>query len=702
MADRLKCFQEIDENDEIFNDNYAIERVREGKNWISYLRCIAIFDTETTSFIHNGQKGGYCYVWAMKIADTLITGRYLSEFAELCQMLSRKYHLSNTRRLIVWVHNLGFDFQFFHKYFQFNRVFAMDTHEPIRALTTGGVEFRDSFILFNASLATVGRNLRDKTFQKKVGDLDYSLMRHSQTSLTETEWEYVYNDVRVLYQAIKEKMEDEQGMLTEIPMTSTGYVRRYVRNKCLPKDDKTTRAKYQKLMQSLTLESAAEYNMLKDAFQGGFTHANVFNVGDTKLHVGSFDITSSYPTVCCARKFPMTSGIAVDCSNLSEEDFYKYLDCYCCCINITFYDVETKIDFDNIISLSKCDNIMGQTVNNGRIMSASELTTTITEVDFKAYQTFYSWSGFKVNSMIIYGKGYLPKPIIECILDFYRDKTTLKGIKDPEVERRYMAAKALLNAIYGMMVTDIIRDEVLYSGDWSVCRTDSDDSISKYNKSYNRFLFYPWGVWVTAYARERLYEMILHCGRDYLYSDTDSVKIMHPEAHEAFIDECNHAILEDIYEVLSYHGFDPALAIPKTQKGEDKPLGVWDFEGVYDEFKTLGAKRYLVREGADYHLTVAGVSKKKGMDSIIRQAKESNVSPFEIFQIGLCIPSDETGKNSHIYMDSELYGYMTDYRGVESEFEAPSSVYLNPVAFNLSISTEYDALLKTIFNERKL
>ena len=34
---------------------------------------------------------------------------------------------------------------------------------------------------------------------------------------------------------------------------------------------------------------------------------------------------------------------------------------------------------------------------------------------------------------------------------------------------------------------------------------------------------------------------------------------------------------------------------PKTIKGETKTLGVWDFDGFYTDFKTLGAKRYIFR-----------------------------------------------------------------------------------------------------------
>ena len=35
---------------------------------------------------------------------------------------------------------------------------------------------------------------------------------------------------------------------------------------------------------------------------------------------------------------------------------------------------------------------------------------------------------------------------------------------------------------------------------------------------------------------------------------------------------------------------------PKTPKGKEKPLGIFDREKDWSEFKTLGAKRYCYRE----------------------------------------------------------------------------------------------------------
>lgn len=707
MAERIVDVNDILIDDDIFHLDFETERVFEArrKKWVEYLNIIFTWDTETTSFIHNGEKVGYCYVWCCKIGNTIVTGRYLEEFAYFLNQLSNAYDLSVDRRIIIWVHNLGFDFQFLRKYISIEGVFAMDTYKPIKALTKNGFEFRDTYILTNSKLSSVAKSLSTvASLTKLVGDLDYELMRHSETIITDKEWEYIYNDVRIVWQLIKERMEEENGLMTQIPLTSTGYVRRHVKNLCLPKgESKETKKKrnaYRRLMSSLTLTSD-EYIMLKECFQGGFTHANCNKVAmmSTFGHVGSFDITSSYPTVCCARMFPMTKGMEIDCSTLTEEQFENYLEYYCCCINATFYDIEPKIEYENIISKSKCMYIEDCQLNNGRVIKAKELMTTFTETDLKCYKKFYKWSGMRVNKMIVYGKGYLPEPIITAILDLYEKKTTLKNVDDKKKE--YNDAKALLNAIYGMMVTDIVRDTLLYDGAWGYDRADVSGSIDAYNRSMNRFLYYPWGVWVTSYARERLFEMIEACGDDYIYSDTDSVKILNPENHVDFIEYKNKEIINDISFVLKHYNIDEKRACPKTIKGVEKPLGVWDFEGVYNRFKTLGAKRYFVeKENGEYEITIAGVNKTEGVKYLIEQSDKTGENIFDLFDFDLEFDEDHTGKKTHLYIDDEIEGYMKDYNGMISHFDSKSSVYLGKASYNMSISHDYHVLL-TVLSETK-
>ena len=55
---------------------------------------------------------------------------------------------------------------------------------------------------------------------------------------------------------------------------------------------------------------------------------------------------------------------------------------------------------------------------------------------------------------------YLPKTFIEFILEKYEDKTKLKNVEGQEV--LYALAKNSFNSLYGMSVTNTIRNEVIF------------------------------------------------------------------------------------------------------------------------------------------------------------------------------------------------------------------------------------------------
>jgi hypothetical protein len=90
------------------------------------------------------------------------------------------------------------------------------------------------------------------------------------------------------------------------------------------------------------------------------------------------------------------------------------------------------------------------------------------------------------------------------------------------------------------------------------------EAIHKYNESKGRFLFYPWGIWVTAYARRNLWSAILNVGNDYVYSDTDSIKALNFETHQPYIDAYNKEITFKLFKMMDYHQLNPSRLSPKN------------------------------------------------------------------------------------------------------------------------------------------
>jgi hypothetical protein len=496
-------------------------------------------------------------------------------------------------------------------------------------------------------------------------------------------------------------------------MTKTGYVRQYCRRECF-KNEKSKKYKknreYYDLMNELTIEPE-EYKQLKRAFQGGFTHANPFYSGKEVENVGSDDFTSSYPCVMVAEMFPMSKAEIVDIK--SKEDLEYNLKYYCCLFDAEFINIDSKVLFDNYISISRCWDVEKPIVNNGRLVSAKRIRITLTEQDYNIIKVFYKSEHFGVSNFRRYKKSYLPTPLVKSILKLYSDKTTLKGVEGKEVE--YLQSKEQLNSCYGMMVTDIVRDSYIYADEWLPDTPDFNTAIEKYNNSSNRFLFYPWGVWVTAYARRNLFTGIIEFKNDYIYSDTDSIKTVNRENHIKYINDYNEMIRNRLYKAMDFHCLAHDLIEPTTVKGEKKCLGVWDFEGYYTRFKTLGAKRYMVEKYIplkvkkrhnikgingdvktfvfkpseyEYHvnITVSGLNKKIAVP-YLKQKFGDDI--FKEFKQGLYVPPEYTGKNTHTYIDNERSGVLTDYLGNKCTYHELSAVHMEGSDYHLSLSKEY-------------
>lgn len=685
---------------------------------LQYYNIPASFDIETSSFFRSpgngrcdrehtdGEKVAIMYIWMFSIYGVVIIGRTWDEFVRLCKLLCKKLHLYLKKRLIVYVHVLAHEFAFIRKWFAWDKVFSLKPRTPVYAIADIGIEFRCSYILSGLNLESVAENLTTFQIKKMVGDLDYSLIRNSLTPLSDEEMGYCVNDVKILIAYIAECIEEEGG-IDKIPLTKTGYVRRYCRNQCfyeegIPNPDSAKRMAYRRVLSNMRL-SAEEYYQMKRAFQGGFTHANPFCVGKILHDVTSFDFTSSYPAVMVAEKFPMGSGELVDTSHMPRSEIVKLMRENCCIFELELFDVEPLIWYDNYLSLSRCREVIDCQQNNGRVVTAKHLVTTVTEIDYVIIRKFYKFSHSKIANLRKYHRAYLPTDFVKAVLKLYSDKTTLKGVAGKEVE--YNKAKTMLNACYGMTVTDIVRPEITYiENEWEGEGSRKDEPpqyvnveklISKYNNSKSRFLFYAWGVYVTAYARRNLFLGICECGNDYVYSDTDSIKILNAEKHMQFIEEYNKRIQFKLLQACVYHRISPDSIAPKTVTGKVKPLGVWDFDGHYQDFKTLGAKRYIVKYSTDprnpkaiwgkTQMTVAGLNKILGLEYMDKQKGGA----FSYFTDGMTIPAGCTGKLTHTYIDDERRGMVTDYLGNTAEFYEKSACHLFPASYEMSLAKEF-------------
>lgn len=444
----------IDELDDILAEAMQ-EGTQTNNQNVTYWKIVFAFDIETTSFTEQptkkdpNEKRAIMYVWQLAINGRVIVGREWHEFITVMNRITEVLSLSKYTRILCYIHNYQFEMQFIRCLFQWEKVFAVDKRKPVYGITTTGIEFRCSYILTNYSLAKLGEQLQKYKVSKLVGDLDYSLKRHPKTPLTAQELQYCINDVLVVSAYIKEQIETER-YIHKIPITCTGYCRRFVRKNCLygpvfKKWRKQFRY-YHSFIKGLKITGLDEYKQLKRAFQGGFTHAGMMWSNLTINDVDHIDFTSSYPYVLLSEQFPMSTAQEIDVSNISKEQFEYYLKNFCCLFDCKIYDLKPKVDYENYISTYKCFLKVGVVENNGKVYEADMIATTLTETDLKIINHLYNFSRIEVSNLRIYRKGYLPIEVIKSIIDLYKKKTTLKGVESKQQE--YLVSKGLLNSCY--------------------------------------------------------------------------------------------------------------------------------------------------------------------------------------------------------------------------------------------------------------
>lgn len=658
---------------------------------VKYLNIPVSFDIETTSFYDHDEKCAIMYVWMIGIYGFVVMGRTWDEYIIAYNKLVSFFRTcGNKRHIIIYIHNASFDFQFLRKHHEFMRVFATGRYAPLYAVTNEGIEFRCSLRLSSFGLNKVAKNLRYHKIEKMTGDMDYRLIRHTKTPLTDKEKIYCSHDVKVVCAFIAECITDENENISTIPLTSTGYVRRDVRSACF------SYYGYHKIISNLTLSPIA-FKLSRDAFMGGYVHSNPVNTNCIIENVTSLDISSSYPTVMISEKYPMSAPTFITINKWSEFEYYIHN--YNCIFRITIKDLKPRYHYDYYISASKCEKpIIGDyQLSNGRVVYADEITITITELDYDiiAYMYKINPNNISIHEFMYFEKEYLPTPFVKRIIKYYKDKTELADI--PEYKADYDKAKRLLNGNYGMCATNPIRDEVYYiNKEWSDPITpDIENAINKYNRNKTRFIYYPWAVYVTAYARHNIWSAIIECGDDHIYTDTDSEKCMNYEKHAPFFDKYNDDIQTKLKLACKVHGINANDIAPKNSEGKTKLLGIFKNEGTYEYFKTLGAKRYMYYIDNKIKMVCSGVSPKYAIE-YLKEKYKNIMDIFNAFNSELKIPSQYTGRLIHTYIDEMRSGYITDYLGNTEKYCELSAVHLEPSDYNFSVSSEFINFINAI------
>lgn len=653
---------------------------------VKYCESIITFDIETTSaFLENdkvipyrkGKSAEYwnslkplalCYIWQCSVDGTVYYGRELKDFLLLLKDLPTDINY------IIWVHNLAWEFQFLQNILSFDKVFARSPHKPMYAVSKEypNITFRCSYVLTRLSLDSWGKQIG---IHKKKGQLDYDLIRTPLTPMTDLELEYCEYDCLVLEAGIKKYVERYQNQRS-IPLTQTGTVRNVVKDMLMSDEE------YAKDIKKLVPPSADFYTVLIKLFAGGYTHANRFYAGSVVTGtIEHYDFASSYPTVLCAEKYPITPWVYIGHKQPNPKTYEDKAYIF----HVRFSGVQC-ITFNTYIQASKCENGRGYVFDNGRVISADYFEMYVTEQDMLTITETYKIKRIEYLHIWQSYKGYLPKELVSYILELYGNKTSLKDVDG--FEDLYMQSKQYINSMFGMMVTAIVQSDIEYKdGNWEIGKLTKEDVNEKLyrlrhswkgDKRY--FLSYSWGVWCTAYARRNLWKCITPNDFNVLYCDTDSIFLNKSVDFSWY----NKEIIEKLDTALTTLNLDPELSRPKTPKGKVKQLGIFDKEDDCSEFITLGAKRYVERRISDgeLHLTVSGINKEavKLLNNDISNFRDG----FDFDKDADCV----TKKLSTYISDQGDVVWPDGYVSTDNY-----GINLRRTGYNLSMTDEYKALL---------
>ena len=618
-------------------------------------------------------KRSHMYIWMFGINDIVYYGRTWDELKLFLKRLDD--HIND--RKYVFIHNLAFEFQYLKSNFHFDEVSARKSHKVITAIMKDyNIMLKCSYMMSNVGLKYLPK-MFDLPVEKKVGDLDYSHIRNPNTPLSEKELGYCEYDCLVLYHYILKELEVYEDV-KHIPSTNTGKVRRELQ------DLTRTNFKYRRVVNKAINTNPIIYNRLCEAFLGGYTHANWIYADEVLHNVDSYDIASSYPYVLVTQKYPNSEFRP--CKIKKREEMSRRLAYL---LVVKFKNVKCKY-YNNFISASKCRNLRGAKYDNGRLISADEFEMTLTDIDFYFYLDTYDLE-YEIVECYYSSMSYLPKTLIEFILDKYVGKTELKGVEGREME--YGRIKGMYNSIYGMSVTNNIRDNVIYddlSGIWEEVPLTNDEIIEKLQSEKKKsFLSFAYGVWVTAYARDNLLRRVIENDDYVVYCDTDSCKLVEGYDKKVF-EEYNKQVADKIEFVCKVLKLDFNKYAPSDIKGNKHMMGLFEKECNYDEFITQGAKKYAYIIDGKIHITVAGVP-KSGAKSL---------NSLEDFRDNFVFKYEDTNKNLVLYTEEQSPIEVTDYLGLKYLITDRSGCCILPNTYELSKALDYVSLISDDSSKR--
>lgn len=304
-------------------------------------------------------------------------------------------------------------------------------------------------------------------------------------------------------------------------------------------------------------------------------------------------------------------------------------------------------------------------VDNGKLLKADRVKLKATELDMLSYSFMYEFeivncTYLESSSRAKWADKYIQATLryhlvnkneiqqlkdgnkkIEELTDFtgapiYNDSTINNfnefdaAAKKNFIKSEYTATKTNgVNNQYGILVQKIINDNITF--DLSQWRFQKEENTIQGCNGTQTSRDYITGMYITSFARLDLAFMSYLIYNELeeatiCYWDTDSIKIKIPKTRRSELDRLFNFYNEKINKIR-----DKAI----SYYGELYNLGIWEFDGEYKYFYTLGAKKYMVlHTDGNVELTNAGVNKAKMSEYLTARYNEllKTNGPLQAFE----------------------------------------------------------------------
>lgn len=520
-------------------------------------------DFETTQ--PNKDKRVRVYLWAIAFPDWKVKhGNSINSFMDTILR----------RRVIIYFHNLKFDFSYIFQYLQEHKIEyeICEKMGTIYSVKFNNVELRDSMNYLNMTLKQVGQN-----YCEKYGKLDYEGYEKPYNYIpNEEDIKYCSYDVLTLKEGFERYCETMRNILLSVNATkSADMIGKKLTNAGFAYEAFKELSDLEQVCSKTTRE---EFELFHFAYKGGY----VYSKEGFYQYLLMLDENSMYPDKY--RNVPMPIGKPIECKSEKDAERFNF---YIISINARY---ELKKGYIATIGggVGKYGGTLYKSSSGGEYERL-----VITNYDLKIIKEFYD-----IDYEFEWCFGFETKQgLFEKYCDLFMEiKAKSKGIIRA-------GAKVFLNSPYGKTAMSGLNDKKDYylDEDNIVCSRvidlEMDDSQLQY---------LPIAICITASARYQLLTTARDIGFDrVVYMDTDSIKFMISKELYDLLMETPEEKRQDI--VKEY--------FPKIQI-DDKKLGYWKVEGYPLYFKTLAPKKYLYYDKSRLHITIAGFNKPAVLNKI--------------------------------------------------------------------------------------